>query len=431
MMHCGACDSPCPTPGTQNIATSECVSGGCQITCDAEWVNFDTMFGNGCEAPDPIFDVAPSNFDPTVAELSLDNRAAPTIDCAVSFDSGTSGAVAQQDWCGTTVTPLATTQIGGGDESVVIIPLSSLDVAAAGSLTLTGERPVILAVYGDATVAGTIDASAVGGMSGAGGGVGCGSSSGSAGNGDSSSGGGGGGGGGFATAGGGGGDGGDTSFGSDVVGGNGGDARGSAELTPLIAGCPGGPGGGDPGGVGGGGGGAVQLSVTGALTLESTARVAAAGGGGQPSTGQEDGGGGGGSGGAILLEAETVTAQSGAWVTANGGSGAEGNETDSTNGEPGADGATDSATPAPGGAGGEADGGNGGDGGAGATAPTDGGDGETSCGCVCGGFGCSADNNDNGGGGGGGSVGRIRIVGTASCTLTDLSTSPDAAIDCP
>jgi hypothetical protein len=331
-----------------------------------------------------VFDYSPSNFDPD----DLDPGSAPnvTLDCAATYNSSNPSDFSQ--WCGQ---PAPNVEIDTApDPDVVIITFHTLSITATGSLTLSGDKPVILAVFGDTIIDGTVDASANFEIPGPGGddaaspGTICTSGGNGQGNRNSTSfdhGGGGGGGGGFGQDGARGGNG----F-NGASGGSGGSTEGNAALVPLRGGCSGGRGGYGGQGTngnrwGGAGGGAVQISVAGTLTLNSTAVIAAAGGGGKGGDDDEDGGGGGGSGGAILLEGGAVLIDPDAWITANGGSGAEGNDTDSR---------------VPGGSGGEGYGGDGGYGGAQQGAASNGGNGS-------GGF------FGAGGGGGGGGVGRIRI----------------------
>jgi hypothetical protein len=261
------------------------------------------------------FPYTPTNFaisglDP----LSTDDST--LLDCGVStFDSGT---LAFGNWCGQNQpTPVVQTQSGGPD--IVVVPVRNLTLAAGSTIKLTGTRPVVLAVFGNATIAGTIDASASGSTPGPGGNTSCGTSTGGSGSGDTARFGGasGGGGGGFGTAGGKGGTA-DTD-GSSSTGGIAGVARGSAAQTPLIAGCAGGLAG-DCSTASGAGGGAVQVSVAGALKVSGT--VHSDGGSGSTPCGATDEGGGtgGGSGGAILLEGATVDL-TGSTVHANGGNG--------------------------------------------------------------------------------------------------------------
>jgi hypothetical protein len=199
---------------------------------------------------------------------------------------------------------------------------------------------------------------------------------------------GGGGGGGFGGAGGGGG----TSW-----GGSGGTTYGNDELVPLPGGSGGGPGAdnssADEYGQGGPAGGALQISATGTITVAAGAEVDANGWGGKGGR-ESGGGGGGGSGGAILLEAQTVTIEGNAVVTANGGGG--GGAGDYTHpGTPGQDGQTGQMNTAAAQGGAPAPG----------TEACWGGDGNSST--VMNGE--TQDCSRNNGGGGGGGAGRIRF----------------------
>ena len=202
------------------------------------------------------------------------------------------------NWCGSAPVPIAQAQTQAGGPEVVVIGLRGLTVTEREYVALDRQsRPVILAVNGNASISGTIDANASGTTPGAGGNWTCGTSAGTNGTGDSSGGGGGGGGGGFRTAGGNGGD------GDDNNNGVGGVTRGTSSLSPLFGGCNGGRGGGCTTN-GGAGGGAFQLSVNGTLTLPGILR--ANGAAGVTGCGSEGGGTGGGSGGGILIEAVTL-----------------------------------------------------------------------------------------------------------------------------
>jgi hypothetical protein len=264
-------------------------------------------------------------------------------------------------------------QTSGPD--LVVVTLRSLNVAAGTTLRVTGSRPVVLAVFGDATIAGTIDVSASGTAGGPGNNWECNLNDAVNGTGAQTPGGGGGGGGGLGANGGRGGNG---DGGSQ--GGQSGIARGTAALTPLLPGCRGGWGGGcgDPPG---GGGGALQLAVTGQLQI--TGSLLSRGASGVDGCGIKGGASGGGSGGAILLQANQVTVGGGATLSASGGTGGRGAN--------GGNGGVGSATGA---------------GQAGSAAPT------------------------AGGGGGGGSAGRIRITGASSCSLAG-NVSPVASTSCP
>ncbi|RYZ34700.1 MAG: hypothetical protein EOO71_38185, partial [Myxococcaceae bacterium] len=124
---------------------------------------------------------------------------------------------------------------GAGAPDAVLLPVSTLDLS--GSLTLVGARPLILAVFGDATLDYSILVNGNGTLPGAGANQQCGSASGSVGQFANRK-GGGGGGGGNGTAGKEGGRGYDN-------GGNPGGAgiARTAALVPLIGGCTGGDGG--------------------------------------------------------------------------------------------------------------------------------------------------------------------------------------------
>jgi hypothetical protein len=261
------------------------------------------------------FGYSPTNFDPA----GLGSEAVSiTLDCGTStFDSST-GAFG--NWCGQKPPVLVTVAQPGGPK-IVVLPLRDFSVAASATLQVTGTSPVVLAVFGDATIAGTIDASASGTVPGSGGNWSCGTSQGSDGNGSSArfSGASGGGGGGFGTAGGASGTA-DTDNSDGVnAAAAGGVARGTGTLSPLLGGCAGGRAGGCSN-DGGAGGGAIQISAAGTLTV--TGAVRANGGDGSLPCGASDEGGGtgGGSGGGILLEATTVT-HAGAVIEAKGGAG--------------------------------------------------------------------------------------------------------------
>jgi hypothetical protein len=381
----------------------------------------------------PSFGFTPSNFVVDSINVDACSLTTVTLNCGTStFNSQT---LTYDNWCGQTEpTPTVMSQTDGPD--VVIVPMLGLSVASGSTLRLIGDKPVILAVYGDASIEGTIDVSSdqystlgAGGNSSL-----CGSSTGGAGmdDTDGDQGASGGGGGGFGTEGGKGGHGRNgatnTTGIEGVVGGN-------EEISPLRGGCAGGQGGkgwtdgnNSDNAKGGYGGGALQISVSGTLSVASDAVITAAGGGAQKSAaddneGDEDGGAGGGSGGAILLEASSVQIESGAWLTANGGGGSEGGDTWNPSSCEGANGnasSSDQATSESGGCGiSGSTAGHGGDGGKGASGDgdaTDGGDGTT-------------DNGDAGGGGGGG-AGRIFIRGANECDIS-ASSSPEASTECP
>ncbi len=352
--------------------------------------NCDGATDEGCWI---IFSYEPSNFDPDV----LDPVVAPvvTLDCPAEFYSGS--PVAFVEWCGQSE-PLVEIDTAP-DADVVILTFQALTITDTGSLTITGDRPVILAVFGDATIDGSVDASASGGTAGPGGDTVCTVGDGSPGGNSNSDndGAGGGGGGGFGTSGA---SGGSAQTGS---GGGGGSSEGNASLVPLRGGCSGGQGGRGAGSnaPGGGGGGAVQISASATLFIGSTGVISAGGGGGQVGGDAADGGAGGGSGGGILIEGGSVDLASGAWITANGagGGGGEG-EYSSGGSHSGSDGDPTTTGCSDGGA-------------CVGTQCGDGGDGEgVSCSSQNGGAG-----DDGGGGGGGGGLGRVRVNSPIFCPL--------------
>lgn len=333
---------------------------------------------DGDGAADGRYAYPPSNFDP--APVYTARASALVLSCGrTTFDTQTltfGNACGQQ-----TPIALVQTQTQQGGPEIAILPLSSLTIATGSTLAVTGSRPLVLAVLGDAAVLGTIDASASGATAGSGGNALCGLSAGIAGGGLAPLGGGGGGGGGFATNGGAGGGGGFL-----LNGGTHGQARGAESVSPLLGGCGGGTGGGCST-TGGAGGGAVQISATGLLDVRGALR--ANGGRGSDGCATEGGGAGGGSGGALLLEASHLAIASGVSLTADGGAGGHGHAF---------------------GIGGS---GMGGAGGSSAALPSNGGLGFS-----------------NGGGGGGGALGRIRLRGFARCSIAGTS-SATASIACP
>jgi hypothetical protein len=396
----------CSGAGQCNIAGSCLGDGGCSAPVARTGQLCDGGTGV-CNASAVClgFPYAPANFEPgaIAPTLVLPDGGVPgaiTLGCAATYNS-TDGGIT---WCASQPLPAATvvTQPGGPD--AVVLAMTGLTVSSGGSLTVTGSLPVILAVWGDATVAGTVSAaSAIGGNSGAG--QGAFSCNAQAGVPDTNT-GGGGGGGGFGSRGEDGGTGSPTGR-----GGRGGGAFGNLIIEPLVGGCPGGAGGKsstNAGSAGGPGGGAVQISAAGTLTVQGTVTASGAGGsGGLSLSSNANGGGGGGSGGGVLLEGWHISIPNTARLTANGGAGAEGSNMGSTNGTNGEDGSQTTATPV-----GSGDattcGGNGGQGGTATGAPGPGANSTSSC----------------GGGGAGGAVGRIRVNGPFQCQVDAGVQSP-------
>ncbi|WP_395837723.1 putative metal-binding motif-containing protein [Cystobacter fuscus] len=420
---CQGTQTPCTPSSNCFVVTGGCQgAGNCTEAPDPNKVNATCALAGGtengvCRATDgkcSRFPYAPSNFDPdAVPKASIIPL---NITCDVTFNS--------EDLSWTPVTcvsnppaPIGLTQGNG----MVLFAVSNLNLN--GELRLVGSRPVILAVYGDASLNYNILANAQGTVPGAGGSLAqaCETRRGRGGVSSNSVGSGGGGAGG-GTAGAAGGNG--STSGSTR--GDGGSAGGNV-FAPLAGGCPGGSGGGDSeGGEGGAGGGSVQISVAG--TLNVSKQVSASGGGGRggktTAGGVVGGGGGGGSGGQVLLEAHQLNLNAFSQLTANGGGGGEGGAyRDSGNrpeGDGGDNGSTSAGSQANGGSNGSNSGGNGGKGGA---------QGSPGAGAN----GSSASSGDKGGGGGGGGAsGHIRLRSVKRCSLSSsIVISPATDTQCP
>ncbi|MBX5484143.1 MAG: IPT/TIG domain-containing protein, partial [Myxococcaceae bacterium] len=236
---------------------------------------------SGCPFP-----FVPSNFDP--AAIAPPTKSTDLTGCATGFNSTDDTWVNPCSGLGFTVTPI--TLPGGGEARV--LATRDLSLPNNAIIGFFGSRPVILAVYGNATIDGTILANSsleLLARSGAGADPPVCATRGGGSPATKTS--GGGGGGGFGTAGGNGGAG----VNRDP-GGAGGAPVATIAPEPLRGGCPGGAGGG--GAPGGSGGGALQVTVAGRLTLRG--RISASAVGGEGGTNASSGGGGGGSGGMLL-----------------------------------------------------------------------------------------------------------------------------------
>ena len=343
--------------------------------------------------PSP-FDFEVSNLDPSQFPASGNLELPEDQACVFSTDS-----LELEDGCSAALAPEAISvfALSSGAEVAVI---SVLDVVLKGRLELRGARGLVLLVGGDASLEGTLDASAASTVSGPGGDrlETCGARFGGVG-GDA-----GGGGGGFSTPGG---AGGETDERAGAAGGEAGFV--AFPLEPLEGGCAG-------GGLsedvrGGAGGGAVQVSVAGQLGV--TGAILAVGGGGPGGAEGTLGGSGGGSGGAVLLEAAVLVLEDGARLSAAGGGGGGGGQP----GLAGAGGEDGLSEPEPAAGGASSLGGAGGPGGAAEVEPEPG---------------DSAEEEGTGGGGGGGASGVLQLRGIERCALaTDIGLSPAAAIACP
>ena len=253
------------------------------------------------------FGYTPSNFTPSTYVSDVPS-AGTTVDCNMTYTSpGTAGA---STWCGGTgpyIIPNVTQTTGPKAD---ILVFSSLTISSGFTLTLMGTNPVIFAVYGNATISGTINASASGVTPGPGGNnsscvaakVGAGGNNGASG-----------GGGGTGACGG-------QSCNNPYT-----IAGGGVSSTVLTGGCAGGVGeasfpNSTPTNPAGAGGGAVQIAASGTIT--GTGSITANGSAGTAGgTGQfGKGGGGGGSGGYVLLQGTQTTSPS-ITLAANGGAG--------------------------------------------------------------------------------------------------------------
>ena len=362
---------------TVRVAPGELVPAGVTLRVrDAECAEWEWAPSNVA----PCDDGAPPD-----GPLVLDGPGTYTLDTET-------GRVATPD--GDPLVPASMLVAQPGGPMVRLVSVDGLVVEEDAVLEVIGPQPLVVAVWGEATIAGAIEVLAGGGRpddciaAGAGGNAA-----------DASSAAGGGGGGAFA---GDGGDGGEGDGGDKGEKGKKGRIAGEPSLSPLRGGCPGAPGGdafGDAGsgGAGGRGGGAIQIAARDAVLLSGVLGAAGEGGaGGAPAAG----GGGGGSGGAILIESPDIRFAGGSSLCANGASGGEGGgaEEEGAGGAPGTCSGERAATAnqQPGG----------GDGGRGSAGHDVGGE-----------------NGKNGGdsgagGGGGGGIGRIRL--RALDDLTDL-----------
>jgi Lectin C-type domain/Domain of unknown function (DUF2341) len=378
----GLCGCDVADTDSDNDGTADCLDA-----CDYDAGTTSTPCSDYQFVPSNIT-ISSTTATPTTADTWVrrtDLWAAPTVTCSSSPTINTdsySAASTNLSFCGATVSVLVRTQVGGGQ--VVVIPLRGLTVNSGVTVRLTGQKPVIFMVDGNATINGTIDAGSNKNTTRGAGAATCTVGMGLGGTGGTAD---GGAGGGHGTAGGTGGlDSGSTGAATSST-------TGSASLTPLRGGCAGGAGGvesSESGGAGGYGGGAVQVSASGVLSVSTTGTIKADGGGGKGGDAgfsAAAGGGGGGSGGAVLLEAGAVS--SAGAVRANGGGGGAGGNSFLI-GTTGGDGT---------------------DGGSGASANTNGGAGGagSSSSAAAGTIGANASSTSGGGGGGGGGYGRLLL----------------------
>lgn len=289
--------------------------------------------------------------------------------------------------------------------SLCVVSAQSIELAEGATLTVSGNRPLVLLSTSTITIDGTIDAASHRtrdrDVLGPGADMGpCGVNAKESTQGFQ---GGGGYGGSFGGPGG---------NGGNAPSAFGGIAAPAPNIVTLSGGCRGGNGADnifDMGrGTGGHGGGAVLLLAPQTITVGDKATINASGEGGQGGRGQFSsqgaGGGGGGAGGMIAFDATTVTIDGKCF--ANGGGGGEGSERSSGR-DGGESTAPDNKAPA---GGGGSSGGDGGDGALGSDGPQNGSNGAA-----------SSQTTGGGGGGAGGSVGVIKIVAATKNLNGDLS----------
>jgi hypothetical protein len=368
-----------PAPDAPEVDAAE-LDGG--VIEDAGWTDADLDAGVVVDAGGPItFPYSPTELMP-IAPPVYPWR--PAQDCEVIV-SGSNAAFNPRECLPSGV--LGSTMFG-----TPVLHVASLTLDAQRTLTVRGDGPLIVAVYGDTDLSGRIVTEASPGppFNGCDARPGVDSTQSTAA--------GGGGGGGLASAGGRGGN-------SAAMGGTGGSARPSPPR--IIRGCSGADGGKRstdtaPRPAGGLGGGGLQISAAGRLTVRSAAELLGAGQGGEGGILTRSGGAGGGSGGVFWLEARDLVLEAGARINVTGGGGGGGAD-GSTPGDPGDPGS--SAAPLAGADGGDGNAGNsGGSGGHGVIPAFDGDRG--------------SDTQDEAGGGGGGGSGWIILRPAVTCAGT-------------
>jgi hypothetical protein len=371
---CGE-DSPCPTG-------QQCINGFCggnNPNVDASLDDSTTI-----DAPSVCLMWQVHHFDPCALPAPMGDLNLTNALSGFTWDTNKPELKGKMN----TVIPVSMmvmTQAIGPE--VLVASVDNLTLEAGANLNIDGSRALLIAVWGSAMIAGSIDADASFSTAGPGGSNaslstnGCGSGP----TGDFGA------GGSPATGGGGG-----AMQGNGGRGGNNGGLGGVGVTPPttIQGGCAGGGGGAGTGIAGsrGAGGGAIQITARQSITIPAGAVIHAAGGAGGSGRLSLGAGGAGGAGGYIGLDAPMVLI--GGVLSANGGSGG-GGASDVANGTSGSNGRPD-ASAAIGGSGATASNvgacGRGGNGSAGGTL---GGENGLSSSC--------------GGGGGGGGAGYILI----------------------
>jgi hypothetical protein len=269
----------------------------------------DTPGGPGGDAG-PLPDGSPTGngfcYGPSGWQVCLDARASGQVQIPATLDTH-----ASQLCLGT----LPASWTASQPDACIIVG----DTIAVGSVSVTGNRPLVLVAQTGITVTGLLDAAS--------------HHAGAVGPGSASSAdckpfpaapgmgppGGGGAGGGFMVPGGGGGAG-NGAAGGSVPGGQAASGQVGAPAR-LRGGCAGQPGGGGNATDGGAGGGAVYLVSSGAISMSGKIDVSGAGGKGRDAM---HGGGGGGSGGMIVLFALSISTMPSTILIADGGGGGGG-----------------------------------------------------------------------------------------------------------
>lgn len=301
-----------PTSCTPNTTTC---SGQLLTVCDSQGQPTNTVCAFSCAAGgDRCNDLSLSNnlgayLDQATGANPLILTGDATIDTtARTVTNGNGAAILVQN-----------TMVTGGPVEIMAISVKSL---TASNVTVRGSRALAILVDKDVVITGNLSATAdrdtpgAGALTAAVAGTCDGDPGANSGNDHSGS-----GGGGHGTNGGGG--------GSDdsIAGGSGGIAASNPTNIPLRGGCPGG----FLRGPGGAGGGAIQISARGSISIQTGAFISAGGGSAQgwaQTMGEAcfagslcDAGAGGGAGGALLLEASALTVDNTGGIVANGGAG--------------------------------------------------------------------------------------------------------------
>ncbi len=166
---CTAAASACYCTADSECASGKClvVSGQNDVSCGSNCTGAGAADGFDCTLAAPgvpascapaVFGYAPSNFAPGSYTPPATST---TINCSPTYNSTTH---AFTSWCaGQTAPTIAGDVVQPGGPNLDILAFRSLTLTAGNTLTLTGNNAVILAVYGDASIQGTISASGAAG----------------------------------------------------------------------------------------------------------------------------------------------------------------------------------------------------------------------------------------------------------------------------